>query len=43
MSLGPPIKPEPPPPAPEWVPVPGKPHFWVNAKGQMRYAPPTSP
>jgi hypothetical protein len=27
-------------PGPEWRAVPGKPHHYVNAKGQKRYAPP---
>lgn len=40
MSLGPPIRKEP-PPKPEWVPVPGKPHMWRNAQGQLKYTPPT--
>lgn len=39
MTLGPPIRKEKPPP-PEWRPVEGKPHFFVNAKGQMKYEPP---
>jgi hypothetical protein len=27
-------------PEPEWKAIPGKPHYYVNAKGHKRYAPP---
>lgn len=41
MDLGKPIRPE--QPQTEWKPVPGKPHMYVNAKGQLKYAPPLQP
>lgn len=37
--LGPPLRSE--APVQEWRPVHGRPHFWVNAKGQIKYEPPT--
>ncbi len=43
MSLGPKIPPPAPPEKPEWAPVPGRPHFWINQRGQMKYAPPLGP
>lgn len=42
VSLGPPIRKEP-EPRPEWAPVPGKPYFFVNAAGQLKYVPPPLP
>ncbi len=50
MPFGPPTnrrtQPEPKSDKPEqevWTKVPDKPYFWVNQKGQWRYAPPYSP
>lgn len=27
----------------KWTPVPGKPHFYRNERGQLKYAPPIPP
>ena len=37
--LGPPLRSE--APVQEWRPVHGRPHFWINAKGQIKYEPPS--
>lgn len=36
--LGQPIRPDP-PKIPEWVPIPGKPGFWINRKSEIAYGP----
>jgi hypothetical protein len=44
MSLGKPL-PSTAPKMPEWVPIPGRPHWWVSTdgKGRWMYAPPLAP
>jgi len=41
MTLGPPLR-DPAPKKPEWLPVPGRPHWFVSTDGKNRwmYAPP---
>jgi hypothetical protein len=44
MSLGNPL-PSTAPQMPEWVPIPGRPHWFVSTdgKGRWKYAPPLTP